>query len=218
VLTPVLASLLLGALHALGPDHCVAVAALAARDARPRRIVGLAVRFGLGHLLVLGAGFAALRLAAAAWPGWLDRLGEAAAAAALVAIGLSLLGEGLFARLGIHAHGHVHGGVEHIHPHSHRSGGAHAHGHASGLATGMLFAVGGLRALLVGLPAATAPGAWALAALGAFGLGVCGTMALYGLALSTVLPRLAERRFARAGARLLGAAAVAVGVFQIVSA
>jgi hypothetical protein len=218
VLTPVLASLVLGALHALGPDHCVAVAALAARDARPRRVVGLAVRFGVGHLLVLGAGFAALRLTGALWPGWLDHLGEAAGGAALVAIGVSLAGEGLLSRLGLHAHGHAHGGLEHIHPHSHRTSAAHRHGHGPAFATGMLFALGGLRALLVGLPAASAEGGFALLALGAFGLGVFGTMTLYGLALSNVLPRLADQRLARRGARALGMAAVALGLFQILSA
>lgn len=215
MLAPVLACFGLGVLHALGPDHCVAVAALAARDARPRRILWLAVRFGAGHLAVLAAGAVALELAAAAWPGWLDRLGEAAAGGALLAIGLSLLGEGLVSRLGVHAHGHRHGGVEHLHPHSHRHAAEHDHRHASGLLTGVLFALGGLRALLLGLPAATSPAPWALLAVAAFGLGVFATMALYGLALSTVLPRLAEARFSRAVARVLGALAVALGLMQV---
>jgi nickel/cobalt transporter (NicO) family protein len=218
VLAPILATLALGVLHALGPDHCVAVAALAARDARPRQVLALSVRFGLGHLTVFAAGWGALHLAGVTWPGWLDRAGEATAGAALVIIGLSLAGEGLLARLGIHAHGHAHGGVEHVHPHSHRREGQHAHRHGSGLASGALFAVGGVRALLVGLPAAGAGWPTAALSLAAFGLGIVGTMSVYGLVLSRVLPALTSQRHARSGARVVGAIAAAVGVVVILNA
>jgi hypothetical protein len=214
----VLASLALGALHALGPDHLLAIAALASREGLSRSVLKQSARFGIGHALTLGVGALVLQLAAGFWPAWLDGAGERLGGAALVVIGLPLLAEGLLARLGLHLHRHRHGEVEHAHPHFHRTGAGHAHRHLSGLATGALMALGGIRGLVVALPAASASSVpLTVASVLSFGLGVFAVTVIYGLAVARVSSRMSGAAWTRFGSRALGATAVATGLFLIVA-
>lgn len=180
-----------GFVHGFGPDHCAAVLALGARGRRP---LDLAVHFGAGHgalLAVAGGLAAAFGLAV---PAGLETGAEVVGGASLVALGVwTLLGPDVT----VHRHAHETDG--HAHWHVHRDGAphapeAHAHRHLA-FATGALFAVSGVRGLLLAAPVVVAAtrSPWHLAgAVVAFGLGVVAAMALFGWATGPLarLPRL----------------------------
>ena len=87
------------------------------------------------------------------------------------------------------------------------------------MGVGALFALGGLRALLLALPAATAPDPMAgLAALAAFGAGIFVTMALFGFVVSKLIARLGEENLRRFGPQAVGLASVLVGCSQLILA
>src|SRR5262245_26412768 len=119
-------ALLLGARHGAGPDHLAAVAALATRGGSA---LGLAVRFAAGHaavLLLATAGLEALEAGGLA-PPWLERAGEVASGAMLLALGIATL-----RRRGPRLHSHLHaheGGLVHAHPHAHPEASADRHAH-----------------------------------------------------------------------------------------
>jgi ABC-type nickel/cobalt efflux system permease component RcnA len=221
-LVTALAGLLAGIVHVLaGPDHLAAVAPLAAD--RPRQGWRCGLGWGTGHtggVLLVGALALLLRglLPLDALSSWSERL----VGVALVAIGLWGLRRALFNRL--HAHRHLHDGVEHTHLHFHppeREHGtrrAHLHSHLS-ISMGILHGLAGSSHVLGVLPALAMP-SWggSVGYLAAFGLGSIAAMTAFGWLIGLSLERLAgtglrSYRVFLAGTSL---AAIAVGAVWLV--
>jgi cytochrome c biogenesis protein CcdA len=189
-----------GAVHGVGPDHCAALASLLARDARGHTAVRTSLRFGLGHALALGG-----LTGAAVSAGWLipaswERAAEIGGGILLIVLGLlAMRRSGLEVVVHRHPHQHEGGGHEHWHAHVGRNPRSHRHPHVATIIGGA-FALSGVRALVLMLPATIVAGeSWWTAVLfiGCFGLGVMGAMTAFGIAFRALL-RLgkSERRHA----------------------
>lgn len=204
---------LLGVRHGAGPDHLAAVASLVAGGGGARRSLGLALRFAIGHSLVLllaGGGLAALggRL-----PPAFERVTEAGAGVLLVGLGLaSLRRTGRYVHLHVHAH---EGGIEHAHPHAHEGieHASHSHPHAA-TALGGAFALSGLPSHLLNVaPLLAARGLLARGlCAAAFGAGIVATMAAFGLATREAIARSRSPRLLSAAISSVAAALGAVWV------
>ena len=181
-----------GLLHGLGPDHCAAIATLGTMgERRPTAVLKVAVRFALGHAVMLGALAAFCLLAgvglSAAFERWTEMLGGAL----LIGLALTAL---LFPGSLRHGHPHLPG---HADDHHHR--GSHLHGRV-GTAAGAVMAVSGVRALLLALPPLLVGGSLHLSAwayLPGFALGVTAGMGAVGMLFAHGLSRLGERAAAR---------------------
>ena len=221
--------LALGFLHGLGADHLMAIAALSLATplgpARYARAFSLAVRFAVGHavLLALGAGLVLFF-------GWqipvrFEQGGEFIGGCLLIGLGLVVGWLTFSGRLYVHAHAHD-AGDERAHNHWHLHVGRQ-HSHRPAIHTvlpgmlGAVFAVSGLRALILSLPLWNTPdGAnhfWSLLFLVTiFALGILMSMSLFGIFLAHTL---ADRRMTghvarvSAGATALGS--LALGIYWI---
>ena len=198
---------LLGARHGAGPDHLGAVASLVAGGGGARKSLGLALRFALGHSLVLllaGGGLAALggHLSPA-----FERWTEAGGGVLLIALGLASLRS---TTRYVHSHVHTHeGGIEHAHPHPHEGieHAAHVHIHAAA-ALGGAFALSGLPSHLLNVaPLLAARGLLARGlCVGAFGAGIVATMTACGLATREAVARSRNPRLLSAAISTIAAA------------
>jgi hypothetical protein len=215
--------LALGFLHGLGADHLMAIAALSLATplgpARYARAFGLALRFAVGHamLLALGAGLALFF----GWqiPARFEQGGEFIGGCLLIGLGLVVGWLTLSGRLYVHSHVHDAGGHgAHRHWHLHFTWWGRQHSHRPSIHTvlpgllGAVFAVSGLRALVLSLPLWNAAGNghhfWSLLFLVTiFALGILMSMSLFGIVLAHTL---ADRRMTGQVARF-SAAATAVG-------
>ena len=214
LVTPVL----LGVAHAFDADHIVAVSALVSTSSSPRRALGTAVIWGIGHMLPILAVAAAGVLLGVALPQWALAVAERGAGVMLIALGLMVLFT--MRRNRLHIHTHTHGGIQHTHFHRHeRLALRHQHTHAAVL-TGLVHGLAGSATpmVLVSLGAAHQP--WeALLFVGVFGLAVAATMAAYAFCLGH-LSAAAGRRSRQALPALRGVAAVAcvaVGTMWVVT-
>lgn len=193
-----------GLAHAVGPDHCAAMATLTGPGGKGRRHLAFqtALRFALGHAVVLGV-LAGVCLAAGVglsqtFTEWAEIFGGA------VLLGVALTA--LFFPSALH-HGHPHlPGHDHNHRHARVSG-----------AAGALMAVSGVRALLLALPPLLVGGGFNLAAwayLPSFAVGILIGMGAVGLLLSEGLGLLTDRlgRWVERGAYLASAAVGAVWI------
>ena len=197
----------LGLLHALDPDHLLAVANL--DDPRAGRRAGLQLcgRWALGHGAMLLAIGALVLLAGWAVPTELSHWAER-----LVGLVLILLGAGtLWALIAGESplRVHQHGGGTHAHLF-----GLPAHHGRRALLVGMLHGTAGSAALLALAPLALAATPWlGMAYLLAFGAGVMAAMLAAGGLFGAGLRRLRHRFVVFAGVRaLLALAAMALGV------
>jgi nickel/cobalt transporter (NicO) family protein len=215
--------LALGFLHGLGADHLMAIAALSLATplgpARYARALGLAVRFAVGHavLLALGAGLVLFF----GWqiPARFEQGGEFIGGCLLIGLGLVVGWLTVSGRLYVHSHVHdagAHGA--HRHWHLHFTWWSRQHSHRPSMHTvlpgvlGAVFAVSGLRALVLSLPLWNAAGSghhfWSLLFLVTiFALGILMSMSLFGIVLAHTL---ADRRMTGHVARF-SAAATAIG-------
>ncbi|MEO5741266.1 MAG: hypothetical protein ABIS29_11790 [Vicinamibacterales bacterium] len=223
--------LALGFLHGLGADHLMAIAALSLATplgpARYARAFGLAVRFAIGHavLLALGAGMVVFF-------GWqipvrFEQGGEFIGGCLLIALGLVVGWLTVSGRLYVHSHVHDagnHGAHRHWHLHlawwgrdSHRPS---IHTVLPGV-LGAVFAVSGLRALVLSLPLWSATdGAnhfWSLLFLVTiFALGILTSMSLFGIFLAhTLADRRMTGRIARFSAAATAVSSLALGIYWI---
>ena len=201
----------LGMLHALDPDHVLAVANL--DDPRAGRRAGLRLcgRWALGHGAVLCVIGALVLLAGMAVPVALSFWAERLVGLVLILLGIGSLwtlvaGE---APLWIHRHG---GAGTHLHV-----AGMPAHHGRRALLVGMLHGTAGSAALLALAPLALAASPWlGMAYLLAFGAGVMAAMLAAGSLLGAGLALLRSRACAVAGARaLLALAAMALGLYLL---
>jgi hypothetical protein len=236
----ILSVLALGFLHGLGADHLMAIAALsvtapAIGPVRYGRAFWLALRFATGHALLLALGTAAVLLLGWQLPLWLEQAGEVAGGCLLIVLGviggwLAVTGR-VYAHS--HAHAHVHGSHDahdphdlhdlhhrhwHIHVgrrHEHRARSIHT---ALPGVLGAVFAVSGLRALVLALPLWGAPQEIGnvISLVAVFAVGILASMSLFGIVLAHTLdPRRMSFYTARlaAGATALGS--LALGIYWI---
>lgn len=166
----------------MGPDHCAAMATLGTQQVRhPSWALKAALRFALGHALVLGsvaAGCLLLGLGISeAFEKWAEIFG-----------GVLLMGLAVTALL-------FPGALQHGHPHFGSHGPDHEHAQIP-LAAGALMALSGVRSLLLALPPLMVGGsgfgqAWLY--LPGFALGILVGMGLWGVVISATLKTLRAR-------------------------
>jgi nickel/cobalt exporter len=181
----------------------------------------VAVRFAVGHavLLALGAG----TLIALGWsiPALVERGGEMAGGILLIALGAVPLAGIIAGR--VYGHSHLHGRERsphwHLHigrPDHHPRAGAHSH-----LPTiiGAAFAVSSLRALALLAPfgghAIARPLPLLLGLIAVFGAGILLSMSLFGVALARVMTAPVVTRLGQGAAAVMGVSSIALGVFWI---
>jgi nickel/cobalt exporter len=228
-------ALVLGFLHGLGADHLMAIAALAVRPrhgaARPSVTpFDVAVRFAIGHAVLLLAGAALVLILGWQIPAVVEQTGERVGGVLLISMGLFTLWVVVSDRLYGHSHGHEHE-AHHAHDHhvhwhfhfgrreAHPAPKQHAHGAG---ALGAVFAVSGLRALTLLAPALQGGAAASLVTLlylvGVFALGILLSMSLVGIVLTRVLgsPWIV-RTVGRSAAAITACGSIALGVYWLVS-
>jgi hypothetical protein len=198
--------LVLGLVHGLAPDHCLAVSALAAGH-RYRAVVGIAVRFGASHTAVLFLFAAGLLFFHWDLSAHLGRAGDIATGVLLIILGLVLIFERLGRRLGLSQHAHQ------------QPGDARAK-NRSGWMVGAVFALAGLRNALMALPIAMHHGiGLALTALLLFGGGITLSMIGYGLFYAAAQNVARGRGVAENALRIVvGVASCVLGVIWIAGA
>jgi len=213
--------LALGFLHGLGVDHLMAIAALSLATplgpARYARALGLAVKFAVGHALLLALGAGLVLFFGWQIPARFEQGGELVGGCLLIALGLIVGWLTLSGRLYVHSHAHDNGHKTHGHWHLHLARwGRHSHHPALHTVMpgvlGAVFAMSGLRALMLSLPLWSAPGdtqhlGALLFLVTIFALGILMSMSLFGIVLAHTL---ADRRMTGHVARV-SAAATALG-------
>ena len=197
-----------GLLHAVGPDHCAAMATLGTLGPSRRRATLLvALRFAIGHAAVLGSVATFCLLAGVGLSETFERWAEIFGGAVLVALAVTAF---LFPNVLRHGHPHLPG---HTHePHS------HMHDQVS-TAAGALMALSGVRALLLALPPLLVGGSMQSAGwtyLPGFALGILVGMGAVGLLFAEGLARMGSR-IAERLQRFVAAASAALGLFWIAS-
>ncbi|MFE8602677.1 hypothetical protein KYC5002_04920 [Archangium violaceum] len=197
-----------GLLHAVGPDHCAAMATLGTLGpSRRRATLLIALRFAIGHAAVLGGIATFCLLAGVGLSETFERWAEIFGGAVLVALAVTAF---LFPNVLRHGHPHLPG---HTHePHS------HMHDQVS-TAAGALMAVSGVRSLLLALPPLLVGGSmqssgWTY--LPGFALGILVGMGAVGLVFAEGLSRMGTIVAERLQRLVAGASAV-LGMFWIVS-
>lgn len=212
--------LALGFLHGLGADHLMAIAALSLATplgpARYGRAFWLAVKFAVGHALLLSVGAALVLVFGWQIPARFEQGGEVAGGCLLIVLGLLGGWLALSGRLYAHAHAHLHGdhGL-HSHWHLHVGQRGRRHSHRSAVHTalpgllGAVFATSGLRALMLSLPLWDSSETFGvlLFLVTVFALGILVSMSLFGIVLAHML----EARRMTAHLTRVAAAATAFG-------
>lgn len=221
--------LALGFLHGLGADHLMAIAALSLATplgpARYARAFGLALKFAVGHAVLLAFGAGLVLFFGWQIPVRFEQGSEFIGGCLLIALGLVVGWLTFSKRLYVHAHAHEsgdHGAHSHWHLHLGRQ-----HSHRTSIHTvlpgvlGAVFAVSGLRALILSLPLwNTAGGAnhlWSLLFLvTVFALGILMSMSLFGIVLAhTLADRRMTGRVARFSAAATALGSLALGIYWI---
>jgi nickel/cobalt transporter (NicO) family protein len=171
-----------GLLHAVGPDHCAAMATLGTwSGGRHRAALLTALRFALGHTAMLGGIAAFCLLAGVGLSEAFERWAEVFGGGVLVALAVTAL---LFPNSLRHGHPHLPGHTEEPHRHIHST---------VSTAAGALMAISGVRSLLLALPPLLMGGSMSLAAwsyLPGFALGILLGMGAVGLIFAEGMSRL----------------------------
>jgi nickel/cobalt exporter len=240
-------ALLLGFLHGLGADHLMAIAALSvdmrvdgapacperSRGARRARALGVAVKFAMGHALLLTIGAGLIVVIGWSIPLRVERGGEMLGGALLVVMGLVTL-QHLF----VHRASHFPPSPRSGFPPSPLRGFGEAGGEASAPGTshlaprtshshlptmiGAAFAVSSLRALAMltpfGASLGTAPLPLLVGLIAVFAVGILGSMTLFGVVLAGVLSTSALERLGQGAGALVGVSSVVLGVAWVMTA
>ena len=211
----------LGFLHGLGMDHLMAITTLVRGGVTGRRassVVWIGLKFGLGHMSLLAVAAGAGLLLRFTVPPRFELAMESTGGLLLVALGLWVLLDLRGDRWVIHAHSHEHEpSPPHTHVHLHRHGlTEHRHSHlAWGL--GAVFALSGIRSLLVMVPVVLAPSfGVALLYIGLFGAGIVLSMSLYGWLAACLLGLAGRNRILdRWTGALTGTASLVMGGYWL---
>ncbi|WP_370645378.1 hypothetical protein [Corallococcus sp. EGB] len=176
-----------GLLHAVGPDHCAAMATLGALGGGRRRAALLtALRFALGHAAMLAGVAGVCLLAGVGLSEAFERWAEIFGGGVLIALAVTAL---LYPNSVGHGHPHLPGHDREPHLHTHASG------HVS-TAAGALMAVSGVRSLLLALPPLLVGGSLSTAGwtyLPGFALGILLGMGAVGLLFAEGYSRMNQR-------------------------
>ena len=220
-------ALALGFLHGLGADHLMAIAALSigatgeAPALRRARAMAVAVRFAIGHALLLALGASALIVLGWSLPMVVERGGELLGGILLIVFGA--IGLWSVAANRVYGHTHLHGHEQAAHFHLHVGRRDHhpppsAHSHLPTI-VGAAFAVSSLRALTMLAPFGHRVEAASLATLllliAVFAVGILLSMSLFGVAFARLLSASAVQRLGRAAGVVMASASIALGVFWI---
>jgi nickel/cobalt exporter len=206
-----LTALFLGFLHGLGPDHLMAIAALSVDESagiesaggRRARALAVAVRFALGHALLLTIGAGLIVLIGWTIPSPVERGGEMLGGALLIVMGLVTLQ-------------HVRRHYVHLAPRA-----SHTHSHVPTM-IGAAFAVSSLRALALltpfGRDLGTEPLPLLLALIAIFAVGILASMSIFGIALAGVLSTKALERVGHGAGALVGVSSIVLGIAWVATA
>jgi nickel/cobalt exporter len=202
-----LSAFALGFLHGLGGDHLMAIATLsmdgadAAAAARRARALGVALRFAIGHALLLGCGAGLIVLVGWSIPAHVERGGEMLGGALLIVMGLVTL--------------------QHLRRHQHHAAHAHHHSHLPTM-IGAAFAVSSLRAVVMLTPfghsAGSQPLPMLLALIGIFAVGILASMSLFGVLLAGVLSTRTLQRVGHGAGALVGVSSILLGIAWVATA
>ncbi len=205
ILLAFLVGLSQGLLHAVGPDHCAAMATLGTLGGgRRRAAIATALRFALGHAAMLGGIATLCLLAGVGLSETFERWAEVFGGTVLVALAVTAL---LFPNSFNHGHPHLPGHAKE----------PHQHVHTVSTAAGALMAISGVRSLLLALPPLLMGGSMSLAAwtyLPGFALGILVGMGAVGLLFAEGISRLNERLTAWVQ-RVVAVGSGALGLFWI---
>ena len=188
------------------------------------RALGVAVRFAVGHALLLGAGAGALILLGWSLPLAVERGGEMLGGGLLIVLGLIALSGAATGK--VYGHSHVHSGEPAAHWHLHigdksRHPSAGAHSHVPTI-IGAAFAISSLRALTMLAPfgddVESASLGLLLVLVGLFGIGILISMSLFGVAFARLMSARAMLRLGRVSAVIMALASIALGGYWILSA
>ena len=214
-------ALSLGFVHGLGGDHLMAIAAMAVNGrgtGSDARVVRTAMGFALGHAAVLAIGASIAVLFGLVVPAVVESGAENLGGALLIALG----GFGLWSVASGRAFSHVHPEpVGRLSWHIHISPDArHPHGHSSvPTLMGAVFAVSSLRMLMLLQPFGASAQALALPTLLLLiilcGVGILGSMSLFGVVLARVLKIAAIEAVGKSSAVVVALASMALGVYWI---
>jgi high-affinity nickel permease len=199
----------LGLLHALDPDHLLAVTKLGDARAGRRASLGLCARWALGHgaaLLVIGA---LVLLAGMAVPSALSAAAEHLAGGVLMVLGVTMLWRLWAGEAPVQLHCHSVAGT-HLHV-----AGLPAHRGRRALLVGLLHGTAGSASLLVLAPLATAANPWiGMSYVLLFAVGVLAAMMVFGTVLGTGFRYLRGTRAGVSSAlrMLMALAAIAFGL------
>lgn len=191
---------------------------------RRTRALGVAVRFAIGHALLLALGAGGLVVLGWSLPLVVERGGEVLGGTLLVVLGAIGFWGLAFHR--IYGHTHLHAGEPAPHWHLHlgrqeRHPLPAAHSHVPTI-LGAAFAISSLRALTLLTPfgdgAATASLPTLLLLIGVFGVGILLSMSLFGVAFARLMSAAVAARLGRAAAFVMAAASVGLGLFWIANA
>jgi len=199
----------LGLLHALDPDHLLAVTNLGDARAGRRASLGLCARWALGHgaaLLVIGA---LVLLAGMAVPSALSAAAEHLVGGVLMVLGVTMLWRLWAGEAPVQLHCHSVAGT-HLHV-----AGLPAHRGRRALLVGLLHGTAGSASLLVLAPLATAANPWiGMSYVLLFAVGVLAAMMVFGTVLGTGFRYLRGTRAGVSSAlrMLMALAAIAFGL------
>src|SRR3954447_21427743 len=213
-------ALVLGFLHGLGADHLMAIAALSigatgeAPALRRARAMGVAVRFAIGHALLLALGAGGLIVLGWSLPLVVERSGEMLGGILLIVFGVIGLWSVVTDR--VYGHTHVQGHDHHAHFHLHvgrraRHPPPSAHSHVPTL-VGAAFAVSSLRALTMLAPfgrrVESASVATLLVLIVVFAVGILLSMSLFGVAFARLMSARVVQRLGRIAATAMATASI----------
>lgn len=223
-------ALTLGFLHGLGADHLMGIAALSMAPGaggaavQRTRALGIAVRFAVGHALLLGAGAGLLIVLGWSLPLSVERGGEVLGGVLLIGLGLVALWGARSGQLYAHSHLHSNEPAPHWHLHfgaraQHPASAAHSH---IPTIIGAAFAISSLRALTLLAPFGDRVASVSLASLlglvAVFAVGILISMSLFGVAFASLLSSRAMVRLGRGSAVLMAGASMALGGYWILAA
>jgi nickel/cobalt transporter (NicO) family protein len=214
----------LGFMHGIGPDHLAAITAYGAATGRDfRRVVFFAVRFALGHALVLGIAGVVAKFGSMMLPERWETGFDLIAATLLGLTGVVVLTGLLTGVIKLHTHHHHHDHSVHHHFHLHmfsvkkHEPQEHPHVHGTtAVGLGALFAMGGARSLLFVVPIALAPTVSAsLLRVAIFCCGIVFSMAAYGWLTQFALTKLERFADGSHNRKIMIASAYTVAIFCI---
>ncbi len=185
------------------------------------RALGVAVRFAIGHALLLALGAGALVALGWSLPLVVERGGEILGGLLLMVLG----GIGLWgvAAGTVYGHSHRHGHEPAAHWHLHVGRQDHhpppsAHSHLPTI-LGAAFAISSLRALTLLAPfgegLAASPLSTLLMLIAVFGVGILLSMSLFGVAFARLMSAAIAARLGQAAAVIMACASIAFGVYWI---